>query len=494
MKIAELPIYSPEKYKSSNRSRSERRKEINSLRRKKKKLERKLRHISLDIDFENDNTTAFSNFHLVETFKKSIDFNELIRELFTLEKGSNSSYKANNVLDYLIDSNALGFSRFEHTEVLRFDPGYKDIKGIDRFPSEKVFRDFFSLFNNDHIGELCAINRRLIELRSQWQGVKEIWFDIDSTTITLFGKQEHGEKRYNARYRGRLSFELMVCFINETKDLLYIEICPTGSTPKAEFKNFLSKCKQLVPANYVLKGLRIDKGFFSETNLNYLEGEYLAYVAKVPLYTNIRHYVEKIPENHWKEVNEYTTVTRKKLLLDKWEHDRFIDIRRIKIEQKTGQMLLPDAYCYRYEAIVSSEIENSPESNLNWYDGRGCAEDLIKELKDGFAVDEASQHQLTRNTAYAFVKAISYNLFQFFKSVAMPESHQSWQIQTVRRKIINIPGNILGRGIRNRRVKIAPREYLKLLLPLIQQKLEHFLYFVANNFRHVELKYLLLLS
>jgi len=58
-----------------------------------------------------------------------------------------------------------------------------------------------------------------------------------------------------------------------------------------------------------------------------------------------------------------------------------------------------------------------------------------KEVKDGFDVEQASQHRLIKNTAYAFVKVISYNLFQFFKAVALPANHQSWQIHTLRRKL-----------------------------------------------------------
>jgi hypothetical protein len=281
----------------------------------------------------------------------------------------------------------------------------------------------------------------------------------------------------------------MVCFINETNELLYIEICPAGQTPKSAFKDFLSKCQALLPSNYVLKGLRLDKGFFSESNIEHIEQQLLAYVAKVPLYSNIRHYVQNISPDEWQEVNKFSSVTRKKLLLDNWQHDRHIDIRRLKIEKNSGQIMLPEAQCYRYEVVLASELELSPNANLCWYDGRGKAEDLVKEIKDGFAVDEASQHELTRNTAYAFVKMISYNLFQFFRAVAMPSSHQSWQIQTVRRKLINLPGNLLGHN-RNRRVKLAPREYLKLLLPAIKQKLDQFLWFVANGFRRCELQLL----
>ena len=471
--------------KKDRRPRRERRQEKLALEKRKRKLERKLNHVFLNVEFNNDNVTGFSNFHLLETFKQSIDLNGIIGELFTLKKGANSLYSAEQTLDFLIDSTALGHSRFEHTEALRFDPGYKDVKGIDRYPSEKVFRNFFSIFGLKHLEELCEINCRLLELRSSWEEPKEVWFDIDSTTITLFGEQQGGDIRYNARYHGRPSFDMMVCFINETKDLLYIKICPKGRTPKSEFKDFLAKCQELLPSKYVLKGLRIDKGFFSENNIEYVEEQHLAYVAKVPMYSNIHYFLKQLPNEEWKEVNEYTDVTRKKLLLNTWKHDRYIDIRRIKIEKKTGQMILPENQYYRYEAVLSSELEKTPQDNLCWYDGRGTAEDHVKEVKHGFAVDEASQHELIRNTAYAFVKVISYNLFQFFRAVTMPESHQSWQIQTVRRKLINLPGTVWGRT-RNRRVDLACREYLKLLVPKIQEKLKEFLWFVANGYRHCE--------
>lgn len=479
-------LTSHEKKHPRRRLRTERREEILALRRKKKKLERRLQRVILDIEFDNPNTTSVGNFHLLETFKQSLDFNAIIRDLFTLRKSANSLYSAEETLDLLIDSNLLGYSRFEHTEALRFDPGYKNVKGIERYPSEKVFRDFLSLFNMNYIKELCEINRRLIALRSHWEGQQEIGFDIDSTVLTIFGEQEGGETRYNPRFRGRSCFELLACFISETKELLYIEICPEGKTPKTLFEEFLSKCEALLPENYILKRVRIDKGFFSETNLEYLESRHLAYAAKVPLYTNIRNYVAYVPESQWEQHHEALSYTRKKILLNTWKHDRYIDVRRVKIDKETGQMMLPEAQCYRYEAIVCSELERSPISNLNWYDGRATCENCIKEAKAGFGMDEASQHLLIKNTAYALIKAISYNIIQFFRAVALPGvTPQSWNVQTLRRKVINLPGNILGYA-RNRRVKLAERAYLKWLIPAIQEKLHRFLWFVANGFNHCQ--------
>ena len=463
------------------RPRRERRQEQLELRRRQKKLMRKIAPVFLDAEFSNETVTAFGNSHLLETFKRSLNFKEIIQQHLSLKKGSNCVYATDEILDYLTDSCALGHTRFEHTECLRFDPGYKDLKGINRFPSEKVFRDFLGSFTNEHLQELCEINRSLIQLRSQWTGPREVWFDIDGTVITIFGEQEGGEVRYNPRYKGRRSFEMMVCFISETKELLYAELCAPDATPKSQFRDFLEKAKKILPANYVLKGVRLDKGFFAEKNINYLENNLLDYVAKVPLYQNVRTYLERIPEKQWENLTETIGITRKKLLLKSWEHDRYIDIRRSKVEKQTNQMTLPDSAFYRYEAILSSQLEQPPVSNFTWYDDRGTAEHYIKEIKDGFHADEVSQHQKIRNEAYAFIKIIAYNLLNFFKSAALPPQERGWQVQTLRRKLINIPANILGqRG--NRRVKLAPNPYLENLLPLVKERLREFLWFVANEF------------
>jgi hypothetical protein len=280
---------------------------------------------------------------------------------------------------------------------------------------------------------------------------------------------------------------MMACFINETKELLYVELCEPGQTPKAQLKDFLAQCQQLLPPNYVLKGVRLDKGFFSENNIEYLEHNYLDYVAKVPLYGNIRSYLEAADENEWTYISNWESVTRKKLLLDSWQHDRYIDVRRLKINKKSGQLKLDGTGFYTYDVIVSSQIENKPEDNFCWYDQHAIVEDHIKEIKYGFNADQMSQHDLRKNHAFAFVKVIAYNLVNFFKRVALPSAQSNWQVQTLRRKLFNISGNILGLK-RCRRVKLAANNFLEYLVPQIQCKLTDFLWFVANDFRHIELE------
>jgi transposase len=88
-------------------------------------------------------------------------------------------------------------------------------------------------------------------------------------------------------------------------------------------------------------------------------------------------------------------------------------------------------------------MEAEPAQIMNFYDGRANVENKIDELKDGFAVEEASQHEKIRNHAFMIVKSIAYNLMNWYKQALLPQDMKKCEIKTLRRKIINIPGNIL---------------------------------------------------
>ena len=145
------------------RPRRERRPEIIRLERQRRKLKQRLRGGNLDVTFDNKTVTAFGNFHTVETFKQAIGLSSIIEDNFSISKAPNSTYKAEDVLESLIDCCCLGLFRFKHMEALRYDPGYKDLKEISAFPSEKVFRDFFKLAANRALESIVLTIKRNLD-------------------------------------------------------------------------------------------------------------------------------------------------------------------------------------------------------------------------------------------------------------------------------------------------------------------------------------------
>ncbi|MEW6609364.1 MAG: hypothetical protein AB1414_18285, partial [bacterium] len=72
-----------------------------------------------------------------------------------------------------------------------------------------------------------------------------------------------------------------------------------------------------------------------------------------------RKFILSIPEKHWQNIDEFTSVTSKEFILKTWEKPRRFVIRRVKIDKDTPQLLLDYKDFYRYEAVVTN-MEGEP--------------------------------------------------------------------------------------------------------------------------------------
>ena len=458
--------------------RRERRPEIIKFEKKKRKLLRKLNGVNLRVEFSNESTTSCGNFALIETFKKSIGFQEIIKENLSIKKHWNSTYKADTLVDFMTDSCILGKTRFEHMEGLNYDPGYKKIKGIEQFPSEGRFRDLMGRAEESHIKELLEINRKIIELKSRWEGIREVWLDHDDSVITLFGNQTDGEVGYNPRYKGRPSYKAKVCFIAGSDELLNLDLYPGKTHSNGHFLDFHRSCEQMLPSNYVLKGVRADKGFFDEENIDYFEEKCLEYLVKMKMTERLKRQILALSEEQWQDLDNHYSVAEMEYLPSGWKFPRRVVLIREKMDKDTGQMYLPWNGFYKYQAIMTNQ-EQSPAQVWRSYNKRGNVENKIDEIKDGFGVDENSQHGMLENRAFALIKAISYNIVNWFKKVTMPENN--YEVETVRRKVLCVPGNVVGSGW-YRKIRLAANGQLERLVGIIKTNLDRFIGFVVNGF------------
>lgn len=457
------------------------RKERREIERRKRKLEKKLRKVNLPVVFDNNTVTAAGNFHLMETFERVIDLRGIIDEEFTLKKFHNSKYHPTDLLIEMIDACIMGKSRFIHTEFLRHDPGYKEIKEIEDFPSEKCFRELFSKFDNDgkHLQELERISDRIVLLKSQTETPREVWLDYDDTVLELFGNQELAEVGYNPRYKGRPSLKAKLCFISGSKELLKTGLYPGKTALNNGFLEFHKDCVRKLPRNYVVKGIRGDAAIFDEKNLEELEGECLEYVLKAKVKGSLRKRILRIED--WEELSDRYSIAEIEFALDSWMHARRFIVIRERMDEK-GQLYLQGKWFYKYQAIVTNRLDLAPEEVWHFYNERGTAEKLVDEIKNGFAVGEASQHEIKRNRAYALVKQIAYNIFNWWKQAVLPSEKKNCEVETIRREVINVPGNIVGHGY-YRKVRLAANRVLEWIIVVIKRNLERFFYIAANGFR-----------
>ncbi len=154
---------------------------------------------------------------------------------------------------------------------------------------------------------------------------------------------------------------------------------------------------------------------------------------------------------------------------------------REKFDRKTGQLFLESPEICRHQAICTN-LERSPEQVWRFYNQRCTVENRIDEIKDGFGMDKTSQETILKNRAYCLIKAIAYNLLNWLKNALLPGVLKGYRAKTLRRRILNLPGNVVGSG-RYRHVRLPVNPWLEGVMIKIKRRFDQFLYLVVQHLR-----------
>ena len=104
---------------------------------------------------------------------------------------------------------------------------------------------------------------------------------------------------------------------------------------------------------------------------------------------------------------------------------------KIKVEKPENQMV------YMYTFVVTN-MDSSPEYLIKFYSKRGLMENFIKESKSGFDFASVSSHTRIVNANRLQVHALAYNIFNWFRRLALSSNMRKQRIDTVRLKLLKI--------------------------------------------------------
>jgi len=359
------------------------------------------------VAFDNKTVSSFGSLTFLDKFKKFIDFKDIISETVTFDRGHNTLYSDFEIIDYMIDCNLVGNHRFFHYNDVASDPGYNRIKDNNLFPDESTCRKFLDKVADENIEQLKKVNAQLLENKSQFDSSRQVWLSIDDSVSELYGKQENGAFGYNPKRKGAPSYKLKVSFIQETDELVNISLHSGKVHSSGFFTEFFEQTIQNIPDNVEARGLLVDRGFFSEETCEFLEQNEIKYFMKAKMYSSLKKHALSIPEDKWNSVSSKHCVAEKTSKLDSWESERrFIFIRKEISDKDESQLALPGMEkSYEYQAIVTNTDRNkySPEEGWHKYNQRATVENKIKEIKNGFAVDQNSQQNFLKNYADVWI-------------------------------------------------------------------------------------------
>ena len=111
-----------------------------------------------------------------------------------------------------------------------------------------------------------------------------------------------------------------------------------------------------------------------------------------------------------------------------WPHPRRVVF---KIEKPYNQ------FVHLYTFVVTT-MESEPYQVIQFYCGRGKMENFIKEGKSGFDFSSVSSHAKVVNANRLQVHALAYNLFNWFRRLALCKSMRKQRVNTIRLKLLKV--------------------------------------------------------
>jgi len=111
------------------------------------------------------------------------------------------------------DADTMACHRIRTPVRLRFRAStFPYLTGLPSFPDPQTLRRFLLHAPDAFWQQMHRINNRLLQNFIHWPTRRSrLIFDLDSTVVTVFGKQEDAAVGYHPRYRGKKSYDPLLC-------------------------------------------------------------------------------------------------------------------------------------------------------------------------------------------------------------------------------------------------------------------------------------------
>jgi hypothetical protein len=121
----------------------------------------------------------------------------------------------------------LGLDRLETASFLRSNGTFQYLTGLPSFPDPQTLRRFLLHAPDAFWQQMHRVNDRLLQTFIHLPAQRSrLIFDLDSTVVTVFGHQEDAAVGYNPRYRGKKSYDPLLCIEANSSYLWDAELRP----------------------------------------------------------------------------------------------------------------------------------------------------------------------------------------------------------------------------------------------------------------------------
>ena len=262
--------------------------------------------------------------------------------------------------------------------------------------------------------------------------------DLDSTVVTVFGRQEGAEVGYNPRYRGKRSYDPLLCLEANSSFLWDTELRPGNAGTWAGSEELLASCFLSIPADIREVRVRADAGFGFHPVLALLEQQAAQYAVVARLTTALKRV---LGSRRYQRLNARWEMAEFEHRLTGWPQARRCVVARRKIEENEPEPTLFALDRYLYRAWFTN-LPLTPAGVWNFYEGRAGMEPRIRQLREDYALRKIPTRAFAANALYLEIVRLAYNLVTAFQRTCLPQDWQSLTLNKLRHRLFWLPGEL----------------------------------------------------
>ena len=330
--------------------------------------------------------------------------------------------------------------------------GYDDTNDADRLSQDPALRVVVGWKGPDRnaasTSEMGRFETELLTQKENLKGIERLnveWIkralaktvhrriilDIDSSESPVHGEQE--EAAYNGHF-GCMCYHPLFCF-NQFGDCEGAVLRPGNVQSADGWKEFINPIVERYLKLAVRLLFRADAAFAKPEIYEYLETRHIGYAIRLPanevLQKEISHLLVRPTE--WPSQKPIVSYHDFVYQAQSWNVPRRVVA---KVEWHQGEL-------FPRVGFIVTNLSYPTKGIASFYNGRGTAEQWIKEGKYALNWTRLSCHKFVANQVRLWLFILAYNLGNFFRRLALPEAIKSWSLTSIQTRLIKIGGRLV---------------------------------------------------
>ncbi len=393
----------------------------------------------LKLKFCGSKVTSDAGLLAYRELDEAFGLTEMGADLLTdSRQGSNKQHLLVPLLRQSIYSRLAGYEDVNDAERLAVDPAMRHVvggraaqadkeaastSGVGRFETEM-------LSDRRNLTALMKVSGQWIDKVHPRKPLKKLILDMDSSVSETYGEQEGSA--YNGHF-GCTCYHPLFLF-NQFGDLEYAMLRRGNKASAKYWRRVLLPVIERYRHYDIPKFFRGDAAFALPKLMRLLEDEGYRYAIRIKSNAVLERRIDHMLTRPVGRPSHKPTVFYHSFQYQakSWQRARRVVA---KIEWHAGEL-------FPRVGFIVTNLNKHLKNVVKFYNGRGTAEQWIKEGKNAVKWTKLSCLAFKDNQTRLQLFALAYNLANFLRRLALPRDVEHWSLTTLREKLVKIGAKV----------------------------------------------------